>query len=147
MLLCSFLQQLEPTFSPGETKIHLARFNGIERPVDVFIEGRFDEWQLWQRRRNFSRQFVLSLIDVGVGRWLYAGLFRSLGCKDVAHPEPHVMYDLERVRSADEFSGRLFVTSAYKERNSYVYGETLSDDLALAELLPERVSFGRFPGF
>jgi hypothetical protein len=96
---------------------------------------------------SLTRPFVLSLIDVGSGRWLYAGLFRSLGCEDKTHPTPHVMYDLERVESADEFSGRLFATSPYKKRNSYVYGEKLADDLAIAELLPERVSFGRFPGF
>ncbi|MDR8397048.1 hypothetical protein NE850_11925 [Paraburkholderia sp. USG1] len=28
----------------------------ISGAVNVFIEGRFDEWQLWQSRRNFSRQ-------------------------------------------------------------------------------------------
>lgn len=147
MLLFNLLQQLEPSLKPKDTKIHLARFNGSERPIDVFIEGRFDDWQSWQSRRNFSRRFVLSLIDVGAGRWLYAGLFRSLGCEDDSHPVPHVMYNLERVESTDEFSGRLFVTSVYKERTSYLYGETLAEDLAISELLPERVSFGRFPGF
>jgi len=85
MLLFSLLQQLEPTFKPKETKIHLARFNGSERPIDVFIAERFDQWQSWQSRKNFSRQFVLSLIDAGAGRWLYVGLFRSIGCDDNSH--------------------------------------------------------------
>jgi len=147
MLLFSLLQQLEPTFKPKETKIHLARFNGSERPIDVFIAGRFDSWQSWQSRKNFSRQFVLSLIDAGAGRWLYVGLFRSLGCDDNVVPTPHYSYNLERVKSADEFSGRLLVTSAYRERNSYLLGETLADDLSIAELLPQPISFGRFPEF
>jgi hypothetical protein len=97
MLLFNLLQQSEPSLKPKDTKIHLARFNGSERPIDVFIEGRFDDWQSWQSRRNFSRPFVLSLIDVGAGRWLYAGLFRSLGCEDYSHPMPHVMYARQRM--------------------------------------------------
>lgn len=128
-------------------KIHLARFNGRERPMDVFIAGDFDNWQAWQSRRNFSRRFVVSLIDAGGARWLYAGLFEVKGTKAIEEPKPHFIYDLRWIASADEYVGRLYVKSAYKERASYVRGETLEDDLELAELLPERVSYGRFPGF
>ncbi|WOD18946.1 GIY-YIG nuclease family protein [Paraburkholderia kirstenboschensis] len=147
MHLYELLQKWEPSFTPKIAKIHLARFNGRERPIDVFIAGKFDTWQAWQSRKNFSRRFVVSLIDIGGGKWLYAGLFHVKGVKAVSEPKPHFMYDLERIASADEFSGCLYVKSAYKERAGYVLGETLENDLMVAELLPERVSFGRFPGF
>jgi hypothetical protein len=147
MQLYELLRSWEPGFTSKGAKVHLARFNGRERPLDVFIAGNFDRWQAWQSRRNFSRRFVVSLIDAGGGRWLYAGLFEAKGATAVEKPKPHFIYDLQRIASANEYTGRLYVRSAYKERASYVRGETLDDDLEIAELLPERVSYGRFPGF
>ena len=41
--------------------------------------GDFDEWQTWQTRRNFEREFVLSLIQLPErNKWLFApGLVRG----------------------------------------------------------------------
>lgn len=147
MHLYELLKGWEPTFTPAGAKIHLASYNGRERPMDVFIAGNFDKWQTWQSRRNFGRRLVVSLIEAGKDRWLYAGLFKVRAVKAVAEPTPHYVYDLQRIAAADEYAGRLYVKSAYKERMRYVLGETLKDDLEIAELLPERVSYGRFPGY
>jgi hypothetical protein len=148
MILFDLLKLWEPTFSAEKAKVHLARFNGNEQPLDVFIEGHFDEWQRCQSRLNFQREFVVSLIQAGSPtRWLFAGLFRVDGYETCAKPKPHLLYNLNRVATAEEWVGRLYLNSRYKERNSYPLGETLSDDLAVAELLPSRLSIGQFPGY
>lgn len=148
MLLYDLLQMLEPNFLPSQAKNHLARYNGIEQPYDVFIRGDFEPWQAWQNARNFERPYVVSLIQAGSPtRWMFAGLFNAHGCRQVMEPRVHFMYELERVASTEELVGRLFLESAYKKRNSYPLGETLVGDLLVRELLPERVSIGQFPGF
>ena len=148
MKLFDLIKVWEPTFEAKKAKVHLARYNGNERPLDVFLEGQFDEWQRWQSKRNFQREFVVSLISAGSPtRWLYAGLFRSFDCVEEADPKPHFYYTLERVSSCEEWVGRLFLESRYTERHSYPLGETLAEDLTVTELLAERLSISDFPGF
>jgi len=150
VLLYDLIKLYEPSFDPKCTKVHLARNNKIEDPIDVWLDGRFDEWQCWQRKRNFDRATVLSLIQIpNTYRWMFAGLFRSLGSKpDVdAEGAPHVDYALERIDSTLPLEGRLFVTGKYVSRTSYLKGETLFDDMVVHELLAERLGDGEFPGF
>lgn len=148
MRLFDLLMMWEPSFEPKRAKVHLARYNGNERPLDVFLEGQFDEWQRWQSERNFQREFVVSLVQAGSPtRWLFAGLFRSIDYVEEGDPTPHYFYTLERLPSAEEWVGRLYLTSVYKARESYPRGETLAHDLTVAELLPERLSIADFPGF
>lgn len=148
MRLFDVLKVWEPSFEPPRAKVHLARYNGSEQPLDVFLAGRFDEWQSWQSKRNFEREFVVSLVqDRQPTRWLFVGLFLSLGSEEKRAPEPHYDYKLERVPGAEEWVGRLYLTSVYTERASYLLGETLAEDLTITELLPERLSIGHFPGY
>lgn len=149
MYLLDLLKLQEPTFDTANAKVHLARHNSVEAPMDVYLRGEFDEWQQWQSRRNFEREWVVSLVQDSADntRWLFVGLFRPDGCEKRHDPEPHFMYSLKRVQTTVEFEGRLFLRSRYKERQTYVYGETVAQDLILEELLPERLSIGRFPGF
>ena len=149
MRLFDLLKVWEPSFDPKLAKVHLARYNGNERPIDEFLQGTFDEWQRTQTRRNFQREFVVSLVQDGhPTRWLYAGLFRSHGSEvEQGEKRPLYYYNLERLASGDEWVGRLCLTSTYTERASYPYGETLAEDLEVAEVLPERRTIGHFPGY
>ena len=146
--LFDLLKVWEPTFSPEKAKVHLARYNGEDHPLDVFIQGGFDKWQSRQSNRNFKLPYVVSLIQAGSPtRWLFAGLFRTMECVERVGPKPDYIYTLERVPAAEEWVGRLYLSSSYTKRNSYPYGETLAGDLAVTELLAERLSIGQFPGF
>ncbi len=79
--LFDLLKLWEPTFSPEQAKVHLARYNGEDHPLDVFIQGGFDVWQSRQSNRNFKLPYVVSLIQAGSPtRWLFAGLFRTMDC-------------------------------------------------------------------
>ena len=71
MRLFDLLKVWEPSFEPKRAKVHLARYNQKEQPLDVLLEGKFDEWQEWQNQRNFQRDFVVSLVQAGsASRWL-----------------------------------------------------------------------------
>lgn len=64
MQLFALLSLLDARVTPERTKIHLATSNGVQHPLDVYRAGGFEEWQRWQNRRNFDREYVLSLIDM-----------------------------------------------------------------------------------
>jgi len=146
--LFDLLKLWEPSFTPEQAKVHLARYNGVDHPLDVFIQGGFDTWQSEQTNRNFKLPYVVSLIQAGSPtRWLFAGLFRTMDCVERDAPKPDYIYTLVRVPAAEEWVGRLYLTSNYTKRNSYPYGVTLAGDLAVTELLAERLSIGHFPGF
>jgi hypothetical protein len=147
--LFDLLPLWEPGFTAIQAKIHLGRYNGNERPIDEFLAGRWDEWQRWQTGPNFERPYVVSLVQDGLPtRWLFAGLFRSHGAQErPGARKPLLYYDLERLASADEWVGRLYLTSPYKSRWSYLKGETIAHNLVISELLPEPRSIGQFPGY
>lgn len=42
MLLFDLLKLWEPTFTASKAKVHLARHNGKEHSLDVFLVGKFD---------------------------------------------------------------------------------------------------------
>lgn len=150
MRLFDLIKLWEPDCTPENTKVHLARWNGKEDPLDKFIEGRFEDWQRWQSQHHFNRDYVLSLIQTTGTRWLFAGIYRPIGKtwqEANGDQDAHWWYDLDRVTSADEWLGRLYVESPYKERHSRPTGERLLDELTVVELMPERLSIGQFPGY
>ena len=149
MLLYDLLTALEPSFDPHKAKIHLARYNRIDQPINVYKRGEFDEWQRWQNGNNFARPLVASLIQDGeTTRWMFAGLFRQVGFTVHADkPKGGYYYDLARVASTESLEGRLFCSSVYKKRTTYLTGEYLIGDLMVTELLREKISIGRFPGY
>lgn len=152
MLLFDLIKVWVPECQPGNTKVHLARWNGHEDPLEVYRAGDFEEWQRWQSKHYFNRDYVLSLIQLPSDptHWVYVGLYRPTRetFNETTHEKKaHYIYDFERVTAADEWRGRLYVRSPYKERNSFPKGETLEQDLIIEKLTREPDVMGPFPGF
>lgn len=153
MRVFDMIRLLVPELEASSTKIHLAGWNGINDPLDVFLAGQFEEWQRWQTQKNFERRFVLSLIKVAArDQWLFAGVHRVLGpC--VLGPDPLDgskqcwRYPTEEVAAAAELSGRLVAQFTRPGRQSYLVAEKWIDQITLAEVYPQRLSIGEFPGF
>lgn len=147
MQIFSLLSLLDANITPERTKIHLATFNGEEHPLDVYLAGRFDEWQRWQTRRNFDREFVLSLIDIrATNQWLFAGVHLS------AEPAPkpdggEYRYPLVELASCAELNGRLVAHFERPGRQAYLNGEAWAENLRMSEIKPIKLSIREFPGF
>ena len=81
MKLFQLINSLDPEVSPNRCKIHLAVRAGNapeDDPLRSYFAGEFDEWQTWQTKRNFEREFVLSLIQLPKhNKWLFVGIFDS----------------------------------------------------------------------
>lgn len=147
MRLVEIVSLMDPEVTPQNTKIHLATWNGDEDPYDVYLAGSFDDWQRWQTKRNFERQFVIALIGLpGVNRWLYAGVHTSSGCE--WRPDKNLFYyTLQERLSCSEFNGRLIANFARPSRQSYLIAENWLDRVLIGEIRPQRLGIEDFPGF
>ena len=129
-----------------ECKIHLATFNGVDDPLDVYLTGAFDEWQRHQRRKNFERKFVVSLIALRVtNSWLFAGVHRS-GRPD-ASTGGGVRYPLVECDECKELNGRLIVQFKRPSRQAYLNADLWASSIQVTELRPSRLAIAHFPGF
>ena len=155
MRVFDILKLLLPELEAANTKIHLAGWNDIEDPLDVFLAGRFADWQSFQSRRNFERLFVLSLIEMRqTDRWLFGGIHRVEG-QSIRVTDPHPpndkqeywRYPMSEDPNTSELTGRLVAAHARGARNSYRDAETLIDQITLAEVYPRSLTIGDFPGF
>lgn len=65
---------------PENYKLHAARWNGENQPLDVFLENR-NEWHKWNcwfgTKHEFNRPYILSMIDFYPERniWLFGGIY------------------------------------------------------------------------
>lgn len=140
-----FLAAAEVEFDEKLVKIHFASDQG-DSPLLAFYEGRFKAWQEEQTQRNFSRPYVLGLIQLeDKSSWLFAGLYRVLDVEQGASAA--WKYTTELAPGQDELIGRVVVRYAKSFRNSYPVYETCGESLEVVELKKERASISSFPGY
>lgn len=145
MRVFDLLRAQSADVTPEITKVHLAGWNGSADPLQVYFAGGFEEWQSNQTRRNFERDYVVSLIQLPErDRWLYVGTFFV---RSVAEGPAGVKYGLSREPLCDGFSGRLVVSFARPGRQPYLYGETCAPTMTVHEIRAEPLRLEEFPGF
>ncbi|WP_434603112.1 GIY-YIG nuclease family protein [Pseudomonas sp. Z1-12] len=132
-----------------KAKIHLAGFNQVEEPIDEFIAGTFDEWQSYQNAKNFSREYLISLIQMpGTKRWLFAGVYDQLvPTKRPADTKTKWKYTYRHLAGFEELEGRLILEYARSGRQAYVYADKVVHDMRVHSLRAKRMTVGDFPGF
>jgi hypothetical protein len=139
------IKLLYEDFEPSKTKIHLATRNNVDNPLDIYLAGNFEEWQKWQTKENFKREFVISLIELSTpNKWLFAGLFKSSGA---SKEKELYYYHLEQIQDGNELSGRIIASFSRPGRNSYLLGENWETQILLDSILPERLRIKDFPGY
>jgi GIY-YIG catalytic domain len=135
-----------PAVIASDTKIHLACHNGKEDPLDVYLEGAFDEWQKVQTRKNFKRPYVLSLIAMKQPHaWLFGGLHQSGPPKP--YKERYWHYPLDEIPETKHLNGRLVINFERRSRQSYLNAEKWIGNLIVKEIFPEKIQFAKFLGF
>jgi hypothetical protein len=133
----------------GEIKIHLASHTGEENPLDVYLADDFQEWQKWQTKKNFEREYVLSLIQMpGKDLWLFVGLYRSTGStRNEPNSKAEHYYALDEDTAFSDLSGQLIVRFPRPGRQSYLNAERWVDQIHLEEIKSERMNVANFDGY
>lgn len=133
-------------------KVHFAVSANISpAPLEEFFDGKFEEWQKFQSRKNFKEPYILSLIQLKKDSWLFAGLYRSIGVepKKVTYGGvPSFKYITEEVGGLEHLTGRAIVLcdKSYT-RQSYLIGKNIQSKLVVSAIRDQRMTIGDFPGF
>ena len=139
------LCEIWPIAEPKNYKMHFARWNGDNQPLEVWARDK-QEWRSWQEyrpaRNDFNRPFIFSLVQFyhETDIWLFGGVFRVLA----RHPD---RYEVELAKEGEGFLGRLKLRSSYRERATRVKLENHYSGLEVQEILREPYSGQAFPGF
>lgn len=131
---------------PTEFKVHFARWNGDTQPLEAFVRSD-EEWRGWQEyrsphRNEFNRRFIFALAQFyhEVDTWLFGGVFEVLA----RHPNK---YDVSLAEVGRQFVGRLKLNSPYRGRTTRANMENHYGAFEVQEILRERYSGRRFPGY
>lgn len=143
--LVDFLTASGVPFNTQDAKVHLACWNGKEHPIDVYFAGKFQAWQEHQTNKNFECAHVLSLIDLGHARWMFAGVYDVTG--RTIHPrcEDHHLYTTHQRPGYDELIGRVIVEHV-RTRASYIWLRP-EIKLPILEIRGQKMTVGEFPGY
>ncbi len=140
-----FLREIWPIPDLGTYKLHFARWNGVEQPLEVWVRDR-KEWQGWQEyrpgRNEFNRAHIFSLMQFyhEPDIWLFGGIFEALG----RHPD---RYEVRLSDAGAGFIGRLKLHSSYRGRTTRSNFENHYADFEVQEILREPYTGRAFPGY
>lgn len=125
-------------------------------PYEKFLIDGFQDWQERQTQRNFSREYVLSLIYAGKNTWLFGGVYKILPVKPTPIKEntwSGWKYESELVNIQTEFIGRVLISYKKEFRQSYPNLELkprkglAPSEMLVSEILRNKVSIADFKGF
>ena len=141
------LKDIWPIENVRNYKVHFARYNGHNEPLDEWLEDP-DNWVDWQayrpQRNEFNRDFIFTLMrfypeeDV----WLFGGVFRVLADHGYGNG-----YEVELTDHGSDFTGRLKIFRYHRKMSTRVNLENHYDDFEVAEILREPYSGRIFPGY
>ncbi|SFP83981.1 GIY-YIG nuclease family protein [Tranquillimonas alkanivorans] len=140
-----YLKDIFPLPNLSDYKVHFARHNGRDHPLDVWARSR-PEWKLWQQTRpgrdDFNRPYIFALAqfypepDV----WMFGGVFEVTA----RHSD---RYDVEQVDLGRPLEGRLKLHYPHRDRVTRSKLEKHYDGFVVKEILPETYSGRPFPGY
>ena len=140
------LYELLNQCNPSTMKVHLATSNSEKiNPLDRFKAGVFEQYQAVQNRKNFSREYILSLIQLdNKTEWLFAGIYKVIG--EPTKKGEEYQYKTELTSQYASLIGRLVVRHIRKGRASYPFAENLSDS-SVASVREEMLTTADFSSF
>ena len=141
-ILLSEIWEME---NPEDYKVHFARWNGANYPLDVFVRDK-REWQGWQEywpgRNEFSRPLIFSLAQFHHenNTWLFGGIWKVI-------ERYEDRYEVELSEEGSNLIGRLKIRYAHQNRSTRPNFEKHFDKFVVNEILAEEYSGRSFPGY
>ncbi len=139
-----FLKDIFSIENTGDYKIHFARYNQYNQPLDAWINGEWERWQeYWPGRDDFNKPFIFSLMSFyhEPNTWLYGGIFK------VIERKKNEYYRVELTNIGKNFIGRLKINYPYPDRATRPHMMPHYNKFEVKEILPEAYSGRSFPGY
>lgn len=149
MNIFDLLTLKHPNIKPENSKVHLAVSNGSEHPIDQYCSGQFEAWQAWQSKKNFSREYVVSLVRLpgSNDRWLFAGVYEPVSVQPHPRVPTHWLYTTRPVSEVEDLAGRAIIQFANPNRQNVPYGESVAGSLKLSEIRAKPLSSKVFSSY
>ena len=138
------LTDILPIAEPQHYKLHLARHNGREHSLDVFVHSR-ERWQGRQehrpRRNWFNHPHIFSVIAFYLepDQWLFGCVWRVFDRR----PDRYVV---ELKEQGEGLIGRLKLHSTFRQRGTRINLENQPSGFTVSEILPEPYTGQAIPG-
>jgi hypothetical protein len=132
-------------------KLHLARFDNKDQPLDLFVSDskNWVEWNTWIRGKNeFNRKYIFSVMDFyhETDKWLFGGIWEvTKRHLDKSHQSGG--YEIESVKKYDDLVGRLVINLKRPPRGRAFLLENYFDKMSVSEILKERYTGESFSGY
>ena len=137
------LNSLWPIENLSDYKVHFARYNQENDPLEVFARSR-KEWQEWQEywpsKNDFNREFIFAIVQYDIDAWLFGGVYRVL----VRHAD---RYEVELGEIGRSLIGRLIIHLPHRGRTTRAKLENHFDNMMVKEILPNPYYGREFPGY
>ena len=154
--LCELLGIDEKDFP--SYKVHFATGSyDKKKPYNAFLIDEFQEWQEYQRNKNFGRPYVLSLIYYDKDIWMFGGIYEVLPVDPVPVQGDNGWkgwkYTTALKDQATDYIGRAFFRFKKEFRASYPTLELAPKNgvpvaqMPLSHILDKRVALTDFLGF
>ena len=149
MDLFTLLGPLDPDVTPDRCKLHLVTWNGLHDPLDLYLEGVFDEWQSDQNRRELQQVRLHRGLDrdAGTGPLALRRAVHGVLGEEPRDGEDRVHYRTSRRAACDELDGRLVVAFKRTSRQPYPFAEKLASQLTVHAIRPRKQEIAEFPGY
>jgi hypothetical protein len=139
------LYDILPLSPLGHFKVHFARWNNHDQPIDVLARS-MKEWRGWQEyrpsRNDFNRPFIFSLAQYpkNPDHWLFGGIWEV----KARHED---RYEVALSDVARNLVRRLVLKRDYRSRGTRVNMESHYDAFEVFEILREPYAGLPFEGF
>jgi hypothetical protein len=147
------ISQVIPFLVENERKIKIHCAMGTKNklePLIQFTKEEFKEWQESQNQKNFEREYILSIIYMNKGEYLFGGLYKSISVNEIIQKDMvrKYIYKTELMDNiGGEFIGRMVISFDKEFRATYLKYENHSNDLIISEIRKQRYKFDPFPGY
>jgi len=134
---------------PEQYKLHVARWNGQDQPLDVYVRDKNEwfKWNTWRNTKNeFNRKYIFSLIDFypESNIWLFGGIYEVIKRNDI--PNSH-SYEIEELNEYSDYIGRLKIKLEKPSRGRAFLLEKYLHKMKVSEILKQPYSGEVFPGY
>ena len=154
--LCELLQIQKEDFTKYKVHFAIGRDNRKE-PYNAFLIDNFKDWQEHQTGKNWSRQYILSLIYYEKDIWMFGGIYKVLPVEPTPVENDNGWkgwrYQTKLTEKAAEYIGRAFFKFKKEFRASYPTleldpknGDPIAE-IPLSHILDKRVALSDFLGF
>lgn len=131
------------------TKIRFVQSNGIDEPMDKYIENPNEVNEKWFFNRTSQRYFkvgqiAICLLKLSANEWLLTTIKRITKDLDV---KDGVNYEGEEVPEYKKYFGRVVIKYHKKGQSQGYKFKTICDELEVLEILSARYDGEEFPGY